>query len=129
MLAAQPMSEAPDMSIPRLPAPTLTVAEAASAPPPAADVTTYPDLVGPSNAPPIPEVEEPQTPAEAAMEAVQAAARAYEQLRAADRVLHFELTETGMRIEVFDGEGKLLRQIPPTEALALAAGREQPWLA
>ena len=63
------------------------------------------------------------------MEAVQAAARAYEQLRAADRVLHFEMTDTGMRIEVFDGEGKLLRQIPPTEALALAAGREQPWLA
>ena len=117
------------MSIPRLPAPTLTVAEAASAPPPAADVTTYPDLVGPSKAPPIAEIEEPKTPAEAAMEAVQTAARAYEQLRAADRALHFELTETGMRIEVFDGEGKLLRQIPPTEALALAAGREQPWLA
>lgn len=117
------------MSIPRLPAPIVAVPEAAG-PPPAADVTTYPELAAPAS--PLAEAQrrdEPDTPAEVALEAVQAAARAYEELRAADRVLHFELTETGMRIEVFDGEGKLLRQIPPTEALALAAGREHPWLA
>jgi hypothetical protein len=57
-----------------------------------------------------------------AMKAVQTARRAYDQLRANGRELRFEPTDTGLRIEVYDGEGRLLQRIPPTEALALAAG-------
>jgi hypothetical protein len=57
-----------------------------------------------------------------AMAAVQTAMRAYERLRATGRELRFEPTDAGLRIEVYDGEGRLLQRIPPNEALALAAG-------
>ena len=67
-------------------------------------------------------------PADVALEAVQAAARVYEQLRANGRELRFASTDVGMRIEVYDGSGRLVRRIPPTEALALAT-RETTWLA
>jgi hypothetical protein len=63
-----------------------------------------------------------------AMAAVQVARRAYDQLRATGRELRFEATDIGMRIEVYDGEGRLLQRIPATEALALAAG-EARWRA
>ena len=69
--------------------------------------------------------EEPST---SALEAVQTAARVYEQLKADGRELRFESTDTGMHIEVYDGSGRLVRRIPPTEALAIAS-RETTWLA
>ena len=67
-------------------------------------------------------------PANEAMEAVQTAARVYEQLKASGRELRFESTDIGLRIEVYDGSGRLVRRIPPTEALAIAT-RESTWLA
>ena len=65
---------------------------------------------------------------EVALDAVRTAARAYEQLRATGRELRFQPTDVGLRIEVYDGSGDLVRRIPPNEALALAAG-EASWLA
>ena len=67
-------------------------------------------------------------PAEA-LAAVQAAARVYEHMRTSGRQLHFETTETGVTIEVYDGRGELVQRIPPTEALALASGKGATWLA
>ncbi len=70
------------------------------------------------------------TPSERALEAVRAAARAYEHLRETGRELRFSETGDGiLRIEVFDSAGELIRRIPPTEALAHAAGQEKTWLA
>ena len=69
-----------------------------------------------------------RAPTTEAMEAVQVAARVYEQLKANGRELRFESTDIGLRIEVYDGSGRLVRRIPPTEALAIAT-RESTWLA
>lgn len=69
-----------------------------------------------------------QDPTNDAMAAVQTAARVYEQLKASGRELRFANTDVGMRIEVYDGSGRLVRRIPPTEALAIAT-RESTWLA
>jgi hypothetical protein len=74
------------------------------------------------------EVPERPEPPNAALQAVQTAARVYEHLKANGRELRFDATDTGMRIEVYDGDGRLVRRIPPTEALALAT-RESTWLA
>lgn len=64
-----------------------------------------------------------------ALQAVQTAARVYEELRQSGRELHFDKTATGMlSIEVYDGSGRLVRRIPPTEALGLAM-QETTWLA
>jgi hypothetical protein len=71
----------------------------------------------------------PAEPSQRALQAVQAAARAYEQLRSQGRELHFKNTETGLKIEVYDGTGQLVRRIPPNEALAIAAAQEATWLA
>ena len=68
-------------------------------------------------------------PTHDALAAVQTAARAYEHLRESGRELHFSNTETGMQIEVYDGTGRLVQRIPPTEALALAAAKGTAWLA
>ncbi len=65
---------------------------------------------------------------EVALDAVRTAARAYEQLRATGRELRFASTDVGLRIEVYDGSGHLVRRIPPNEALALAA-EDATWLA
>jgi hypothetical protein len=71
-----------------------------------------------------------ETPSERALEAVQAAARAYEHLRETGRELRFSESSDGiLRIEVFDSAGELIRRIPPNEALAHAAGQEMTWLA
>jgi hypothetical protein len=64
-----------------------------------------------------------------ALEAVHAAARAYEQLRSTGRELRFAATDSGLKIEVFDGSGNLVRRIPPNEAMALAVAKETTWLA
>ena len=67
-------------------------------------------------------------PSDDALTAVQIAAQAYEVLRRAGRELRFEATDGVMRIEVYDGLGRLVRTIPPNEALALATG-EASWQA
>ena len=64
-----------------------------------------------------------------ALEAVQTAARVYEQLLSTDRELRFAATDSGLRIEVFDGSGNLVQRIPPNEAMALAVAKETTWLA
>ena len=67
-------------------------------------------------------------PSEDALTAVQVAAEAYEVLRRHGRELRFESSDGLMRIEVYDGMGRLVRSIPPNEALALATG-ETSWQA
>jgi hypothetical protein len=68
-------------------------------------------------------------PPEDALAAVQVASQAYEVLRRTGRELRFTASEDGlMRIEVYDGTGRLVRSIPPNEALALASG-EASWRA
>ena len=63
-----------------------------------------------------------------ALTAVQIAAQAYDVLRQHGRELRFESTDGVMRIEVYDGTGRLVRTIPPNEALAIAVG-EASWQA
>ena len=63
-----------------------------------------------------------------ALTAVQVAAQAYEVLKRSGRELRFEATDGVMRIEVYDGMGRLIRAIPPNEALAVAVG-EASWQA
>jgi hypothetical protein len=53
-----------------------------------------------------------------------AAARAYETLKAQGRELHFGTDDDGkLRIEVRDTDGRLLRQVPATEAIEIAGGK------
>ena len=63
-----------------------------------------------------------------ALESVRVAGEVYAQLRATDRELRFEATSHGVKIAVFDGDGKLIQRVPATEVLRAAAG-EQTWLA
>jgi hypothetical protein len=70
----------------------------------------------------------PEEPTTEAMEAVRVAGDVYEQLRAADRELHFSRTAHGVRIDVYDGEGQLVQRVPATEVMKLASG-EKTWLA
>ena len=67
-------------------------------------------------------------PSDDALTAVQIAAQAYEVLRRAGRELRFETADGVLRIEVYDGMGRLVRTIPPNEALALAT-EEASWQA
>ena len=67
-------------------------------------------------------------PSDDALTAVQVAAQAYEVLKRSGRELRFETADGVMRIEVYDGLGRLVRSIPPNEALALAVG-ESSWQA
>jgi hypothetical protein len=60
---------------------------------------------------------------------IEAASRAYEQMRESARVLQFEATDTGFRIEVYDANGKLVRSIPPNEQLAQSIARGAAWQA
>src|SRR4051812_42801477 len=55
---------------------------------------------------------------------MQDASRRVAELRARDRELHFEKNpDTGrVMVEVRDGNGALIRVIPPSEALAVVAG-------
>lgn len=53
-----------------------------------------------------------------AHETVRAASRAVQTFRETARELHFEPTDTGLRIEVYDANGRLVRSIPPNEQMA-----------
>jgi hypothetical protein len=126
-------SKAPGAPIPRL---AMDVNPLQPAAYPASPATAVP----PPRAVP-PRVEEPSElaataagpredgPRPDALAAVQVAAEAYEVLRSKQRELRFEPTDEGiLRISIFDGTGRLLGTIPPTEALALASG-EASWQA
>jgi hypothetical protein len=84
---------------------------------------------GPAARPPVRAPEETQKAADArtktpevaptqAYEVVRAASRAVETIRETSRSLRFESTDTGLRIEVYDSTGKLVRSIPPNEQMA-----------
>jgi FlaG protein len=66
----------------------------------------------------------PSTPPAEVWRAMNAAAQHFEDMRARDRQLHFEKNaDTGrVEVEVRDGNGDLIRVIPPSEALAAAGG-------
>jgi len=66
----------------------------------------------------------PAGPPPEVLDAVGAAARAYEELHAHGRELRFDLDESSNRVivQVCDLDGNVLRTIPPSEALDLAAG-------
>ena len=74
---------------------------------------------------------DPEVTPPPAIEVVQTASRAYATLRDGERELHFEATDTGLRIEVYDGHGRLVRAIPPNAemAAALAGGEVTEWQA
>jgi hypothetical protein len=67
--------------------------------------------------------------APAPQEVVKAAAEAYATLRESARSLHFETTDTGLRIEVYDANGKLVRSIPPNELMARSMAKGTTWQA
>jgi FlaG protein len=66
----------------------------------------------------------PSTPPAEVWRAMNAAAHTAEEMRARDRELHFEKNpDTGrVMVEVRDGNGSLIRVIPPSEALAIVSG-------
>jgi hypothetical protein len=66
----------------------------------------------------------PNTPPAEVWRAMNAAAQRFDELRTRDRQLHFEKNaDTGrVMVEVRDGNGDLIRVIPPSEALAVACG-------
>lgn len=65
----------------------------------------------------------PASPPPDVLEQMQAAAQVAEQLRAQERELHFEPTGSGrVVIQVRDLDGKVIRTVPPAEALSIAAG-------
>jgi hypothetical protein len=86
--------------------------------------TSFADALDGAQSPPV----SPERPPAQALEAVQVASKVYASLRAVDRELRFEHTAHGVRIEVYDGDGKFIQSVPATDVLKLAGG-EQTWLA
>jgi len=66
----------------------------------------------------------PPSPPQEVLDAMDAASRAYQKLRAQGRELHFaqERSTGRMTIEVRDLDGNLLRTIPPSKLLDVATG-------
>jgi hypothetical protein len=112
------MSVDPVNSQPRVPPPT----PPARTPQPT-ERSSFASTLGRAAAPPV-----PQAPPTEALASVQVAGKVYEELRAADRELHFERTAHGVRIDVYDGDGQLVQRVPATDVLKLADGK-QTWLA
>ncbi len=74
-------------------------------------------------APPAPPTARPPLEPPDPVETVRADAERARQLRADARTLAFARDGGGLlRIEVYDGEGRLVRSIPPNETLARAMG-------
>ena len=98
-----------EQSTPAPGAPSTAPAAAPAQPPVRADVT-------------------PGTPPPEVADEVGAAALRVEQLRDADRELHFEKDEKSGRIvvQVRDLDGNVVRTIPPSQALAIMAGDAEP---
>jgi hypothetical protein len=51
------------------------------------------------------------------------AQRAFDELHARGRELHFDMADGRVRIEMRDLDGNVLKQIPVTQALEIASGR------
>lgn len=66
----------------------------------------------------------PASPPPEVLEAMDAAARAARELHAQGRELRFATGEDGLRIELCDLDGNVLRTIPPGEALDIASGSQ-----
>lgn len=65
----------------------------------------------------------PASPPPAVLEDVHAAARVYQELRANQRELHFEVTDGGrVAVQVRDLDGNVIRTIPAAHALEVASG-------
>lgn len=64
----------------------------------------------------------PASPPPEVLDAIGAAARRYDELRAQGRELRFELGEQGLTVGVHDRDGTLLRTLKPSEALDVATG-------
>ena len=70
----------------------------------------------------------PATPPPEVLEALDNAARVLEELASRRLSLHFEYDDTTnqVRVQVTNGEGKVVREIPPSTLLDIAAGVEAP---
>jgi hypothetical protein len=70
----------------------------------------------------------PATPPPEVLEALDNAARVLEELAARRLTLHFEYDEAvnQVRVQVTNEEGKVVREIPPSTLLDIAAGVEAP---
>jgi hypothetical protein len=66
----------------------------------------------------------PASPPPALREEILTAQRVIGELHARGRELHFEVTDGRVRIEVRDLDGNVLKEIPPSRALEIAAGKE-----
>lgn len=64
----------------------------------------------------------PASPPPEVLEAMDAAARVARELHARGRELRFITGEDGLRIELRDLDGNVLRTIPPTDLLEIASG-------
>jgi uncharacterized FlaG/YvyC family protein len=65
----------------------------------------------------------PASPPHAVLEDMHEAARVWDELRAQKRELHFETAPNGrVIVQVRDLDGNVIRTIPPTRALEIAAG-------
>ncbi|MEA2320213.1 MAG: hypothetical protein QOF29_3687 [bacterium] len=64
----------------------------------------------------------PASPPPELRDEISAAQRAVQEMHARGRELHFQMTDGRVRIELRDLDGNVLREIPPSEALAIAAG-------
>jgi hypothetical protein len=115
--APRPIRLADAMSIDSLPQPSVRVPGtfgAAASP----RATTFRPLAEALSGPDAPDPIEENArnePASAAVDATNEAARVYEELRSMHRELRFRTTEDGVRIEVYDGHGELVRTVPPGE--------------
>ena len=65
----------------------------------------------------------PASPPPELREEMLVAQQALDEMRARGRELHFEMVEGRVRIEMRDLDCNVLKQIPATEALAIASGR------
>lgn len=64
----------------------------------------------------------PASPPPEVLDAIDAAARRYDELLAQGRELRFRTGDEGLTIEVHDGDGELLRTLKASEALDVATG-------
>lgn len=75
----------------------------------------------PAAPPVVPEADGPVAPDP--VELARATSRRHLEMRERGRELHFSQTDAGMRIEVYDGLGRLVQQIPTNAGMARALGR------
>jgi hypothetical protein len=67
----------------------------------------------------------PSAPPAEVLDAIGAAAGRHDELLAQGRELRFEpAPDGGVRIELLDGDGNILRTVAPSEALDIATGRD-----